>query len=155
MKNWKTCLFQTCRSVKVTTFVKLDFGMQFTCTFIKLLNAFPDSYFIDWHSAIHLTWFSIMHWFRRKKILTVQNSEETINRSHFENYFPLWEKPLISSPSPKFESFLIFCCHRLVTCFASHFIKRVKRLIGFVRPVKENRYPQLLLKPAKNLFLSI
>ena len=96
-----------------------------------------------------------MHWFRRKKILTVQNRRETINRSYFENYFPFWEKPLISSPSPKFESFLIFCCHRLVTCFASHFIKRVKRLIGFVRPVKENRYPQLFHKPGKILFLSI
>ena len=42
-----------------------------------------------------------------------------------------------------------------MTCFASHFIKRVKRLIGFVRPVKENRYPQLFHKPGKILFLSI
>ena len=120
-KMWKPGKLQMCKKTKNA--MDKDFASTFDCIECNFCADFKSCLSIE--NRVHSTWNPLSDvggtW---QLFLTVA----TINR-YRRSYFQKAQNIL----STKFESFLIFFCHRLVTCSASHFIKRVKRLIGFVR----------------------
>ena len=144
-----------CRNQENCKCVRLE--MLCTRSLSQLLNAL-NATFGDFKSCllienrVHSTWNPLSDLGGTWQLFRLCSCcNQTINRyqSFYFRKAPESWYYTIHTLSTKLESFLIFCCHRLVTCSASHSIKRVKRLIGFVR-ARENRYLQLFLSKEKS-----